>query len=304
MDQVTRDIQCEIPWCMLFADDVALIGESRTEVEKKLELWRQSLESKGFRLSRTKNEYLRCDFDDPRPYVRDVLNGYLNTFKYLGSMIQRDGGIEEDIRHRTQAGWEKWRLAKGVSCDRKVPLKLKGKFYKTTIRPVMLYGAENEYVRKKLKVSSIKDMLSQHRLRWFGHLRRRPPNAPVRVGRILRREGRMKRRGRPKLTWDESVKHDLKKRHLAKEDPLDRQKWRVAIHVKEIFRAQRARLKQLIPGARARAVLKAWMACSTGDGSSLMENTCWRMSGVWSSVLVGSRSTRRQQARLPLQHLP
>jgi hypothetical protein len=27
-----------------------------------LELWRQTLESKGFRLSRTKTEYMRCDF--------------------------------------------------------------------------------------------------------------------------------------------------------------------------------------------------------------------------------------------------
>jgi hypothetical protein len=30
MDEVTRDIQYGIPWCMLFADDVALVDESRT----------------------------------------------------------------------------------------------------------------------------------------------------------------------------------------------------------------------------------------------------------------------------------
>ena len=53
MDEVTKDIQGEIPWCMLFADDVVLIDGSRIEVDKQLELWRQTLESKGFRLSRT-----------------------------------------------------------------------------------------------------------------------------------------------------------------------------------------------------------------------------------------------------------
>ena len=39
---------------MLFADDVVLVDESRAGVNRKLELWRRTLESKGFRLSRTK----------------------------------------------------------------------------------------------------------------------------------------------------------------------------------------------------------------------------------------------------------
>jgi hypothetical protein len=29
IDEVTRDIQCDIPWCMLFTDDVILMDESR-----------------------------------------------------------------------------------------------------------------------------------------------------------------------------------------------------------------------------------------------------------------------------------
>ena len=32
MDDVTRDIQGDILWCMLFADDVVLVDESRAEV--------------------------------------------------------------------------------------------------------------------------------------------------------------------------------------------------------------------------------------------------------------------------------
>jgi len=39
IDEVTRDIQGDIPWCMLFADDVVLVDESRTWVNYKLELW-------------------------------------------------------------------------------------------------------------------------------------------------------------------------------------------------------------------------------------------------------------------------
>jgi hypothetical protein len=40
MDEVTRDIQGGIPWCMLFADDVILVDASKTGVNQKLELWR------------------------------------------------------------------------------------------------------------------------------------------------------------------------------------------------------------------------------------------------------------------------
>ena len=42
MDEVTRDIQ-DIFWCMLFADDVVLVDESRAGVNRKLELWRRML---------------------------------------------------------------------------------------------------------------------------------------------------------------------------------------------------------------------------------------------------------------------
>jgi hypothetical protein len=62
MDEVTGDIQGGIPWCMLFTDDVVLVDESRTEVDQKLELWRRTLEAKCFRLSRSKIEYMKCDF--------------------------------------------------------------------------------------------------------------------------------------------------------------------------------------------------------------------------------------------------
>jgi hypothetical protein len=39
MDEVTRDMQGDISWCMLFTDDVVLVDESRTGVDQKLKLW-------------------------------------------------------------------------------------------------------------------------------------------------------------------------------------------------------------------------------------------------------------------------
>jgi hypothetical protein len=65
-----------------------------------------------------------------------------DAFCYLGSMLQKNGDIDEDVSHRIKVGWLKWRQASGVLGDPMVSLKLKGKFYRTMIRPDMLYGVE------------------------------------------------------------------------------------------------------------------------------------------------------------------
>jgi len=40
MDELTKAIQDEIPWCMLFVDDIVLVNETRAGINAKLELWR------------------------------------------------------------------------------------------------------------------------------------------------------------------------------------------------------------------------------------------------------------------------
>jgi hypothetical protein len=105
------------------------------------------LEAKDFRLIKSKTEYMKYDFGATMLEEGDVrLDGQVvpkkDTFHYLGSMLQKDGNIDEDLSHRIKVGWLKWRQASGVLCDPRVSLKLKGKFYRTAIRSAMLYGAE------------------------------------------------------------------------------------------------------------------------------------------------------------------
>jgi hypothetical protein len=80
-----------------------LVDKSWTRVNRKLKSWRETLESKGFRLSRTKIEYVRYDFDTTTHEEGDVsLEGQVvsrkDTFLYLGSMLQIDGDIEDVSR--------------------------------------------------------------------------------------------------------------------------------------------------------------------------------------------------------------
>jgi hypothetical protein len=97
---------------MLFTDDVVLVDESMTGVDQKLKLWRRTLEVKCFRLSRSKTEYMKCDFSTTTQEEGDVrLDSQVvpkkGTFHYLGSMLQKNGDIDEDVSHRIKADWLK-----------------------------------------------------------------------------------------------------------------------------------------------------------------------------------------------------
>jgi len=148
MDKITRGIQDEVPWCMLFAYDIVLIDETREAVNNKLEQWRATLEAKGFRVSRSKTKYLLCRFSAKEDGVVDrvTMEGMnisrVEKARYLRSIIQGNGEIIEDINQRIKIGWEKWKNAYGVLCDKKIPLRLKGRVYRMVVRPVLLYGAE------------------------------------------------------------------------------------------------------------------------------------------------------------------
>ena len=82
-------------------------------------------------------------------------------------------------------------------------------------------------------MAPIEEKLIQQWLRWFGHVQRRPPEAPVRSG-VLKRVDSVKRgRGRPKLTWGASVKRDLKEWNISKDLAMDSSAWRQSINVSE-----------------------------------------------------------------------
>jgi len=57
----------------------------------------------------------------------------VEKFKYLGSIVEEKGDIDEDISHHIRVGWQKWEKASGVLCDKRIPLKLKGRVYRMVV---------------------------------------------------------------------------------------------------------------------------------------------------------------------------
>ncbi|KAG5615347.1 hypothetical protein H5410_015171 [Solanum commersonii] len=123
----------------------------------RLEVWRQTLQSKGFMLSRTKTKYLECNFNDAI-HEADV-EMRLDT---------QSGEIDSDVTHRIDAALVKWRLASRVLCDKNVQLKLKVveiRMVRWICRHTKRDKIKNEDIPEKVEVASVVDKIRESNLR-------------------------------------------------------------------------------------------------------------------------------------------
>ncbi|XP_045495975.1 uncharacterized protein LOC123694555 [Colias croceus] len=167
---LTANLQREPPWDLLYADDIVLIRDSAEDLEEALENWRHALETAGLKINRQKTEYMQCRHgSNNQDRSINIQNHPLNTvdhFKYLGSVISNNGTIDADVTNRINTGWMKWRELSGVLCDNRMPVRVKGKAYKTAIRPALIYGSECWPI-KQAHVTKI-HAAEMRMLRWAG----------------------------------------------------------------------------------------------------------------------------------------
>jgi len=142
-----------------------------------------------------------------------------------------------------------------VLCDKRMPVGLKGKIYRMVVRPAMLYGSKcwptkktqiqrlmvaemrmirwmcgytrmdiisNGVIRDLVKVAPIEDKLGEVRLRWFGHVKRRSADVPMRRCKRINVPNGNRRRGRPKKSLEEVIRENLKVVGLSEDLAQDR----------------------------------------------------------------------------------
>ncbi|VFQ64860.1 unnamed protein product [Cuscuta campestris] len=89
----------------------------------------------------------------------------------------------------------------------------------------------NEVIRRQVGMAPVEDKLREARLRWFGHVRRRDVDAPVRRCERITVIGGSRGRGRPRKNWKEVIRQDLGLLTLTEDMALDRNLWRTRIRV-------------------------------------------------------------------------
>ncbi|KAF1863075.1 hypothetical protein Lal_00018922 [Lupinus albus] len=127
---------------MLFVDDIDLVGDLREELNGKLDLWRLTLEARGFRISRTKGEVL------PHNYMTYNVIWY----EYWMPKYQQENRL--DIVEMRMLCW----MSEHTRQDR----------------------IRNECTREKVGVASIVEKIVELCLRWFGYVWRKPIETPKR----------------------------------------------------------------------------------------------------------------------------
>ncbi|GJY54894.1 hypothetical protein Tco_0446558, partial [Tanacetum coccineum] len=115
LDELLRGIQEDIPWCLIFADDIVLVSESTEAlISPTTKKWRFVLETRSYNLN--------------------------ESFRHIGSMIHRSWRIEEEVSHLIKATWLKWRADTSVLCNRNASLKLKENSIEWQLDPLCCTG--------------------------------------------------------------------------------------------------------------------------------------------------------------------
>ena len=56
MEAISREFRVALPWELLYADDLAVIAETEEELIKRLNEWKDDVESKGMRINMNKTK--------------------------------------------------------------------------------------------------------------------------------------------------------------------------------------------------------------------------------------------------------
>ena len=83
----------------------------------------------------------------------------------------------------------------------------------------------SDELRGRLNLESIGRCVQNRRLRWFGHTERMDKSFWVSRCRAVEVSGSVGR-GRPKKTWEEVIKIDLRERRVSKDLARDRLAWK------------------------------------------------------------------------------
>ncbi|KAG5584416.1 hypothetical protein H5410_044850 [Solanum commersonii] len=155
------------------------------------------------------------------------------SFKYIGSLIQGNGEIDDDVTYRISARWMKWRLTSEALSDKEVQPKLKDKFTEWWLD--QLYCMGRSFGQSRTPNSKDASCGNKSVEIDVGHTRKDKIKYEDIQGKVRCERfdivGVRRDRGRPKKYWGEVIRRNMAQLQLIEDMTLNRMVWRLQITV-------------------------------------------------------------------------
>ena len=155
-----------------FADDIALISSSVENAQVLLNSLESAANNVGLYLNETKTEYMRCSKSNDCTTVstkKGTLLKRVDDYKYLGSFVSSS---EKDFNVRKGMAWSACNDLHQIWTSKLDP-KIKVKFFRATVEPILLYGSETwtltVRLEKKLDGCYTRLLMRVKNLSWKTH---------------------------------------------------------------------------------------------------------------------------------------
>ena len=256
---------------LLFADDLVLLADSESGLQRALDGFAAACDYAGMKISTAKTEVLHLSRNPVQCslQVGGVKLKQVEKFKYLGVAFTSDGKQDEEIDNRiSKAGAVMHALHRSVVLKRELSKKAKLAIFRSIFVPILTYGHEswamtermrsrvqasemrflrriegvtlldkvsNTNVHKSLGVESLLLRIERSQLRWFGHVSRMPQERLPKQTLFAVPNGK-RPVGRPRQRWMNHIE-DLGWNRLGltleemKEVVEDRDVWRLILEL-------------------------------------------------------------------------
>ena len=103
---------------LVFADDTVVVSDSERKLCQLVTEFGRVCERRKLRVNVGKSKVMGCTRNEDGARLNVMLNGEaleeLDQFRYSGSVIAANGGVEADVRHRVNEGCKVLGALKGV----------------------------------------------------------------------------------------------------------------------------------------------------------------------------------------------
>ena len=133
-----------------FADDLALLSSMKTHIQKKVDCLNKHSKAIGMKTSIKKTKLMRYNAKDQTPISidgKDVED--VDSFTYLGAIVNKTGGAEQDITARVGKTRSSFNKLTKVWKSSQYSMRTKTRIFNLNVLTVLLYGSETWCMTKR-----------------------------------------------------------------------------------------------------------------------------------------------------------